>query len=663
MEIGFEQKRLGRKHIRGCRGGRPNVVRFERAADTHAARVKGKARDNRRRELSEFQAVKKKYSQYRNARLTVADGEVLPRGGHHRSVVRNINDGRVLRSEIKRMQRALADRQDVKRKGYGRFFARPSKGNRDSRRTVAAAGLVRHTMGQVRSAALVYKRSGDLPDSSMLYEEVATFAAQVSSVVGKKRWLAFLRQLQHREQVSGVVGPTRVQTKKEIANGLIKGGVEENPGPCVSEGKQLVVPSVVEKRGKKGKASQVMEGMLVAQRVGKLVVCVCPHCWRDIAKFHFASLPMICGATLTHDSTVGCVMLYVGSDGCVTFKDTNQHVNPCQRETAAVEVIAATPAACASVGGANNLRIQRVTVPVPEAPVLVCTPSRQLAPDMECVAAMRALAPEQHSPLIEAVNVMPGLDIRPAVVNLPWWLRGVCLVSEVISSAVSVASVVVTGVVSALAFSVPRVREINDPDVVYALDGKRLTPEIVKHVFGALQWGTTIHNETQALCEQDFRPVTDRNVTRTKQPMVVQHVTANVVDVGLASSIGGLAVAIPLARKLPWPRLGSVLQGLCLVGLLYQMRVAIVNSPAELWSVPHMVMCAAREYSRGAQPSVVKTSVTQKMLRLATLPLKDRTALELQRGSEFVTELIMSQETKGFLRGPGVGCLPPGCLA
>lgn len=75
--------------------------------------------------------------------------------------------------------------------------------------------------------------------------------------------------------------------------------------------------------------------------------------------------------------------------------------------------------------------------------------------------------------------------------------------------------------------------------------------------------------------------------------------------------------------------------------------------------VPHMVSCLAAEFDRGTNADAVRTSIRQRVRRLACLPIPDEDYLALVAGTELVTEDVI--ERYGFFSGVAA-CVQGGSL-
>lgn len=73
--------------------------------------------------------------------------------------------------------------------------------------------------------------------------------------------------------------------------------------------------------------------------------------------------------------------------------------------------------------------------------------------------------------------------------------------------------------------------------------------------------------------------------------------------------------------------------------------------------IPHLVSCVVSEYDRGTNAVVVRSTIRQKIRRLACLPIPDEDALIFLTGSELVAEQLL-ESGEYFSRGAACFRLP-----
>lgn len=188
----------------------------------------------------------------------------------------------------------------------------------------------------------------------------------------------------------------------------------------------------------------------------------------------------------------------------------------------------------------------------------------------------------------------------------------------------------------------------------------------------------------------DARPVTNRGVSITQQPFVVGRVDAKALAVNwqMLQGIGLIGVcAVDLiwqAALMRFLRSNAYTRPLMLLpavsrltkAFIFGAAIGVAARAAKLcWEsfcssslfvcrmerasipfVPHMVSSACGEYGSSATSETVNATVSQKLLRMATLPLPDDVYLHYIQGTQLVCQAVMA--TRDFFRAGAAGCCP-----
>jgi len=205
----------------------------------------------------------------------------------------------------------------------------------------------------------------------------------------------------------------------------------------------------------------------------------------------------------------------------------------------------------------------------------------------------------------------------------------------------------------------------HDATLVSCYDNRVVRKEVMKTAIGFVPFAVRFRVATTVKdipYTGDRRLVCDRSVLEHKQPMrVVEWRVRTHAPLFLWAEFLVFCACISVTVTRAFYDIGS------LPAIPFSILIPFICINVMGWAkrdycvtfIPHVVSAVVLEYSRGTNLDVVRTTIRQKVRRLASLPVPDEDALLLLTGSEMVAEALILRSAfftsrARIMTGPGV---------